>query len=349
MTEPLALHTAEETLEAVHTRRHDAYPEYRPSGIEWLGDVPEHWDVKPLKFLSRIIMGQSPSSDEYSFDESETPFLQGNAEFGRVNPAARYYCETATKYAPANSLLVSVRAPVGAVNVADRKYGIGRGLCAVVPEKQLLSPNFAWHVLSVTRNELWSIATGSTYEAVSTNEVAAMSIPVPPPEEQRKIARFLDEQTEKIDDLIGAKRDLLALLREKRQAVITHAVTKGLDPAAKLQPSGVEWLGDVPEHWDVKPLKKLVGKIGSGKTPKGGARVYVSSGVMFLRSQNVYDDGLRLQDVVFIDEETDEEMSGTRVKGGDVLLNITGASIGRSSLDYSRKWLKRGSLLLYTV
>lgn len=122
------------------------------------------------------------------------------------------------------------------------------------------------------------------------------------------------------------------MLAEKRSALISHAVTKGLNPSAPMKPSGIDWLGDVPAHWEVKPLKHVVSRIGSGKTPKGGAEVYVSEGVMLLRSQNVYDDGLRLDDVVFIDEDTDAEMAGTRVQANDVLLNITGASIGRCAI-----------------
>jgi type I restriction enzyme S subunit len=101
-------------------------------------------------------------------------------------------------------------------------------------------------------------------------------------------------------------------------------------PYPAYKDSGVEWLGEVPEHWGVKQLKYLTTHIGSGKTPSGGAEVYQDSGVLFLRSQNVYEDGLRLDDAAFISEAIDNEMAGSRVLGDDVLLNITGASIGRS-------------------
>ncbi|MGB6130952.1 MAG: restriction endonuclease subunit S [Acidobacteriaceae bacterium] len=100
----------------------------------------------------------------------------------------------------------------------------------------------------------------------------------------------------------------------------------------KYKDSGVEWLGQVPEDWKVLPLKFLTKKIGSGITPRGGSEVYSDEGVLFLRSQNVYDDGLHLDEVAFIPHETDEEMSSTRVKPGDILLNITGASLGRTAL-----------------
>ena len=107
-------------------------------------------------------------------------------------------------------------------------------------------------------------------------------------------------------------------------------------PYPKYKPSGVEWLGDVPEGWICAPIKFITTKIGSGKTPRGGAEVYTKEGITFLRSQNVYNDGVRLDDVVYITEETDQEMKGSRVKENDVLLNITGASLGRCSKVPSR-------------
>jgi type I restriction enzyme S subunit len=148
--------------------------------------------------------------------------------------------------------------------------------------------------------------------------------------EQKSISMFLDSETAKIDSLVEAQEKLIELLREKRQVVISEAVTKGLNSKVKVKDSGVAWLGKVPESWDVVRLKKITSRISSGKTPSGGAEVYVDIGVIFLRSQNVYDEGLRLEDVVRIPEKIDAEMSSSRVKGGDILLNITGGSIGRS-------------------
>jgi type I restriction enzyme, S subunit len=105
-----------------------------------------------------------------------------------------------------------------------------------------------------------------------------------------------------------------------------------LKPYERYRPSGVEWLGNVPEHWETSRLGYLAEKIGSGKTPKGGAETYQADGILLIRSQNVHDSGLRLADVAFIDESIDEEMAGTRVAPHDVLLNITGASLGRCSI-----------------
>jgi type I restriction enzyme S subunit len=159
-----------------------------------------------------------------------------------------------------------------------------------------------------------------------------MPVLLPPPEEQRRIASEIDRETARIDALIEKKTRFIELLKEKRQALIMQAVTKGLDPTVPMKDSGVEWIGEVPAHWEVSRVRYLSRKIGSGKTPSGGATVYVNQGVLFLRSQNVHDDGLRLDDVSFITDKIDAEMAGSRVRPGDVLLNITGASIGRTSI-----------------
>jgi len=156
------------------------YPKYKPSGIEWLGEIPVHWEVRRLKFAARVIMGQSPNSNDYSYDSEGLPFLQGNAEFSQKYPVPRLICNLAAKVAPAGALLISVRAPVGALNVADREYGIGRGLCAVLPRRLVLDQLYSWYLLHVIREELFSVAKGSTYDAVTADEVASLRGVVPP-------------------------------------------------------------------------------------------------------------------------------------------------------------------------
>lgn len=185
----------------------------------------------------------------------------------------------------------------------------------------LLSPNFVKFVDSATF--------GSRMPRADWNFVRDIFVPIPPLEEQRAIAAMLDRETARLDELITEKERLLELLAEKRRALITNAVTRGLDPNAPLVDSGIEWLGEIPQHWQPVRIKFLVSKIGSGKTPSGGAESYLSQGITFIRSQNVRFEGLSLEDVVFIDEKTDKEMKNSRVNSGDVLLNITGASIGR--------------------
>lgn len=233
------------------------YPDYKDTRVPWIGKVPEHWEVRRLKFASHLIMGQSPPSDECNFDRVGLPFLQGCAEFGERYPRPRQYCPTPRKTCPPGAILLSVRAPVGSTNIANRGYGIGRGLCAIVPDERIFRLDFASFVVRVSAKGLMTVATGSTYDAVSVGDVGGQPIALPAVREQSEIARFLDVADRHINRLIRAKRRIIDLLNEQKQAIIHSAVTRGLDPNVRLKPSGIAWLGDVPEHWGVQKLKHV--------------------------------------------------------------------------------------------
>ena len=220
-----------------------------------------------LKYLSQLNMGQSPSSEDVTrFDEGDgLPFLQGNAEFGAVSPNYKHTCNNPPKAAMTGDLLVSVRAPVGALNVADQPYGIGRGLCAV---KWIhIEPRYGWWAMHHHRIKLNEVATGSTYEAVSAEDLGNLALSFPNEQSQPLIADYLDRETARIDGLIAEKERMLALLEEKRAALITRVVTRGLNPEAPLKPSGHEWLDDIPAHWGVRRIKFVTAWLDQGSSP----------------------------------------------------------------------------------
>lgn len=231
------------------------YEEYRDSGVEWLGDIPTHWVVRKLKFEDLTNMGQSPDSNDCNTVENGIPFLQGNAEFGNLYPTPKLWCTKPKKIAQKGDLLLSVRAPVGAINVANQAVGIGRGLCAVTPKKSHIS--FKFYQLSCASIALKKLITGSTFEAVATTDISNLFLPVPSVSEQKAIAAFLDTKTTQIDQTITTKQKQIELLKERRQILIQNAVTRGLDPQAPTQDSGVEWIGEIPAHWGVRRSKFL--------------------------------------------------------------------------------------------
>ena len=232
------------------------YQSYMNTDTHWLGDIPTHWNIQRMKFTALIVAGQSPPSETVSEFAGAFPFLQGNAEFGGKTPTPKLSCQFPNKKAKKQDILLSVRAPVGALNIADQAYGIGRGLCAIRPH-QNVNRDFLYYTLLTTKESLDEVATGSTYDAVAIGDVGNVLTPLPPHDEQTTIVRYLDDADQLIRAYVSAKERLIALLEEERQALVHQAVTRGLDPNVKLKDSGVEWLGYVPEHWEIRRAKYL--------------------------------------------------------------------------------------------
>ena len=153
--------------------------------------------------------------------------------------------------------------------------------------------------------------------------------PLPPLPEQRQIAAFLDHKCALIDTFIQKKTRLIELLKEQKQAIINKAVTKGIDPNVRLKPSGVEWLGDIPEGWEVKKLKYLCSVISKGTTPSTEGKDFASSGIRFLKGENIFEGEINLQPEFFIDNETHEALKRSQLRENDILIVIAGATIGK--------------------
>lgn len=205
------------------TKGLDKSVKLKESGIDWIGQIPEHWEVKRLKDVDLVIMGQSPKSDDYNFEFKGFPFLQGNAEFGPLHPNPSVWCEVANKVIEINDILLSVRAPIGAVNIANRKYGIGRGLCAIRAKKS--NNKFLYYNFIARNADLNSIGTGTTYIAISLRDVINLSLAFPPSTEQGKIANYLDQKTQTIDKIVSNIQSQITTLKELRKTLINDVVT----------------------------------------------------------------------------------------------------------------------------
>ena len=213
------------------------YSAYKPSGVEWLADVPEHWDVKKLKFVFWLSRGVDLPSE--SFVEGPFPVYGSNGVIGHHN-----------KYTTEGPCVVVGRSgSVGEVNYVEGCFW-AHNTALYIQDFLGIITRFSYYLLLII--DLKSLSAGSAVGTLNRNYIHDVIIAVPQLPEQQAIADFLDRETGRIDTLLAKKKRLIELLREKRSALISHAVTKGLDPSVKLKPSGVEWLGDVPEHWEVK-------------------------------------------------------------------------------------------------
>lgn len=208
------------------TKGLDPNGKMKDSGIEWLGEIPEHWEVIKNKYLNEINMGQSPSSDNYNFEGKGKPFLQGNAEFGYLNPSPKTWCENANKICSKNDILLSVRAPIGAVNIADQEYGIGRGLSSISCKSNLM---FWFYQFLTLKERLNSIGTGSTYYAISIDDVKNIYLLNPPDNEKEKISNYIEQETAIINTTISSIEKEIALVEEYKMALIAEAVTGKID------------------------------------------------------------------------------------------------------------------------
>lgn len=308
--------------------------QYKDSGIEWIGIIPEGWKMLPLAIF--FAENSKPNSDLGSVNALQFKYGEIIQKPSNGKDLSEKDCELLEKYtvvAPDDIVVngLNLNYDLKSLRIAKvRERGIITSAYIVLrPRNGANASYYNYYLKALDFQKIFHGMGVGIRLTLSYNELRPMLLPVPSTGEQQRIASYLDKKCGEIDALIALQEKMIAQLTEYKQAVITEAVTKGLDPNAKLVPSRIEWIGDVPEGWKVVKLSLLTSKIGSGSTPTGGASVYVNEGVKFLRSQNVHFEGLDLSDVAHISEEIDEEMKGTRVKAGDVLLNITGGSIGR--------------------
>lgn len=319
------------------------YPAYKASGVEWLEQVPAEWEISKLGYLSwvRARLGWKGLKAEEYVSEGYALLATPNIKFREIDfenvnfvSKARYDESPEIKIRVGDVLLAKDGSTLGTTNIVKElpvEATVNSSLAVITPGPKLESTFLHFYLRSeLVVSTIQLLKGGMGVPHLFQSDLNRFNVPLPPLQEQKTIVSHLEKETARIDALVEKKTCFIELLREKRQAVITQAVSKGFESSVKLKESGVAFLGEVPEHWDVTPLKYVTSHIGSGKTPTGGAEAYQDSGVIFLRSQNVYEDGPRLEDVAFISKEIDEEMKGSRVKENDVLLNITGASIGRS-------------------
>lgn len=320
------------------------YPEYKDSGVEWLGDVPAHWSVKRLRHVATLNPSKSevahlPRDTEVSFLPMEAVGDDGTLNLDRTRPIGEV--ESGYTYFREGDVTIAKITPCYENGKGALMRGLHNGhgfgtteLIVVRPSAGKTSSDYL-HLL-FTSHPFRRFGEASMYGAggqkrVPDDFVRNFAVAFPPPQEQTAIATFLDRETAKIDALVAVQEKLIALLQEKRQAVISHAVTKGLDPSVPMKDSGVEWLGEVPGHWEVLPLKRCCSLLKDG-THLPPPRV--ADGVPLLSVRNVQNGqfGL-LDDDSFISEKDYNELCRSFVpRPGDVLLAIVGATLGKTAV-----------------
>ena len=274
--------------------------EYNLSGERYrkLDSHQSRFGVVPLGEVATIIAGQSPPGRSYNDKGDGVPFYQGKTEFGELFIGEpKKWTTDPRRFAESGDILMSVRAPVGPVNLAPRKLCIGRGLAAIRPSQDQIDKMYAFYILRSMESQITG-SSGAAFASINKREVEKIEIPLPPLEVQKEIVAEIEGYQKVID---GAR----AVVENYRSQIT-------VDP---------EWPG--------VELKRVSSKVGSGSTPRGGKSAYEPTGIPFIRSQNVLMNRFSKDGLVYVPERVHQAMSNTEVQPNDVLLNITGASIGR--------------------
>ena len=314
--------------------KYKAYPEYKDSGVEWLGELPAHWKTLAIKHVARLNPSKSCISIEKmkgmcSFIPMEK--LKFNSlcldEIKGVSDVYNGYT-----YFENEDILIAKVTPCfenkNMVVAHELNNGIGFGSSEIYVLRcnDIINNYFLFYRLQ--EDNFISIAEGTMTGAGGLKRVPSeilnnFKFGLPSKKEQSIIVNFLKHETAKIDNLIEKQQQLIELLKEKRQAVISHAVTKGLNPYVPMKDSGVEWLGEVPEHWKIKRCKNLFDFVTSGS--RGWAGFYSDEGDLFFRIANLTRDSInpKLDSIQYVTPPKGSEGERSKIKENDLLISIT--------------------------
>lgn len=289
------------------------YDKYKDSGVEWIGEIPEHWEVKKLKYVISIRSGES-IEPIFVNDEFSIPIYGGNGIMGYTTKS----------------------------NSTDKELIIGRvgaycGNVYLSQEEKWISDN----ALRVLTNQIWGFifhflkalnlnkyASQNAQPLITGTLVKDQIISLPPIFEQISIANYIDSKTTEIDQTIADKAALIILFEEEKKALINEVVTKGLNPNVKLKPSGVDWLGKIPEHWEVKKLKYLgIIKYGLGQPPKEK-----EDGLPLIRATNVERGSINEKNLIFVDPDDVPYERDPVLKENDIIVVRSGAYTADSAI-----------------
>ena len=296
--------------------KYQQYEEYKDSHLNYYGLIPGHWFLEKIKYNS-YVKGrqgwQNLRSEEY---QDEGPYLVTGAHFDQKGGVSWELCHHISEerydrdsdiWIEERDVLVTKDGTIGKVafiNNLPYKACLNSHLLIIRNLFNSYDQRFLFHLLSSScfKGFIPTRQTGTTFMGITQAAIEEFPLLLPPADEQSKIASFLDHETAQIDTLIEKQQTLIQLLKEKRQAVISHAVTKGLNPDAPMKDSGVEWLGEVPEHWEQVKLKHVVDYIIDAEHKT--APYFEQGKYLVCRTTNVRDGELRLEGGKYTNEET---------------------------------------------
>ncbi len=256
------------------------YDEYKDSGVAWIGEVPKHWEILRGKYVLKILSGFPFDSQKFEFEDNGVymPLIRIrdiNGSSTEVYYSGSYPIESVVK---TGEVLIGMDGDFNISKWKGTNALLNQRVCKL-REDSSMNTHYAFYMLSSPLKAINSVTYATTVKHLSVYDIYNAFIPVPPISEQAAISTYLDTHCAKIDNLISIQQKRIALLQELKQSVITHAVTKGLNPNVEMKQSGVEWIGDVPKHWEIRKIKTLSAvKRGASPRPIDDPKYFAEGG-----------------------------------------------------------------------
>ena len=313
------------------------YDTYKNSGIEWIGEIPEHWGEVSIKWVSKIFAGGTPSKDmdEYWYG-GDIPWLNsGSVNQGYIIEPSEFitklgFEKSSAKWISTGSLVIAL-AGQGKTKGMVAQLGIdatcNQSMAAIIPHTEV-QPRYLLFWLHSNYQNIRNLGGGDLRDGLNLEMIGSIKSPIPTSDEQTAIATYLDRKTAEIDALIADKKRLLELYEEEKTAIINQAVTKGIDPKVKMKDSGIDWLGEIPKHWEVKRLK-YISTIVLGKmlTSEDKGNYFLKP---YLRAANLNWINVNIDDVKEM-WFSDKELKKYRLNKNDLLVS-EGGEVGRTCI-----------------
>ena len=318
----------------------------KPSGIAWIGDIPENWHIKRMKYLSTLkgrIGWQGLTSDEYTdvgpYLITGVDFTGGDIDWNNcVHVSEDRWVEAPEIHIQNGDLLITKDGTVGKVAIVsglNDKASLNSGVLLIKTHQGFDKKFLYWALLS---DEFWTWfrfknAGNSTIIHLYQNDFAEFSYTFPKTNEQLVIADFLDKQCAQIDSIISDIENQIEVLQSYKKSLITETVTKGLDRSVPMKDSGIEWIGEIPMHWGLFPLKNLTSTISKGATPDDISvdcdSIYC---IRFIKAENIQNGILNNSPEFFIDKFANHQLTRSILAKNDLLFVIAGATIGKVAI-----------------
>ena len=314
----------------------------KPSGIDWIGDIPKSWKVKPIAYMTKSRSGGTPDRNNLLYWENGIIPWMSSGEVNKVNIYDTDEKITTLAVHHSSAKIISKNAVMVALNGQGKTKGMSailridsacnQSLCAFSCNAGILYYEYLFWCFQTMYTYLRQMSGDDVRDGLAASYVKKQKIPVPKYEEQQAIADFLDKECAQIDSIAADLEKQIELLQQYKKSLITETVTKGLDKTVPMKDSGVEWLGKIPEHWDVEPIKYRVtfhnGDRGENYPSKSELQ---SEGIPFINAGHLEGDGLNMDNMDYISEEKYRIMGGVKLRSGDILYCLRG-SVGKNAI-----------------